>query len=201
MSEILAYVLLLFLAATAIFIVRLRGLIAVVMLSGIYSLLAASLFIVLDAPDVALTEAAVGAGVATMLMLGTVALTTREEKPSRFRPVAFLVVVLTGLILIYGTFSLPLFGAEDAPAQVHVGPRYLTEGYERTGVPNIVTAVLAGLPLALILGWFYDLTSGGLRRTPSVTGTDHARLRWLQMGAIVFTLLIAVAIGWVFLVR
>jgi multicomponent Na+:H+ antiporter subunit B len=162
MSEILAYVLLLFLAATAIGIVRLRGLIAVVMLSGIYSLLAASLFIVLDAPDVALTEAAVGAGAATMLMLGTVALTTREEKPARFRPVSFLVVVVTGLMLIYGTFSLPLFGAEDAPAQVHVGPRYLTEGYEQTGVPNIVTAVLASYRGFDTLGEVVVILSAGV---------------------------------------
>ena len=140
---ILDYVLLLFLAVTAIGIVRMRNLIAVVMLAGIYSLLTAGLFIVLDAPDVALTEAAVGAGAATVLMLGTVALTTRHEKPVRVRPVPLAVVAVTGLVLIYGTLSLPPFGAPDAPAQVHVAPRYLAEGYEETGVPNVVTAVLA----------------------------------------------------------
>ena len=162
MTEILDYVLLLFLAVTAIGIVRLRGLIAVIMLSGIYSLLAASLFIVLDAPDVALTEAAVGAGAATVLMLGTVALTTREEKPVRFRPVPFLVVVVTGLILIYGTFSLPPFGAEDTPAQVHVAPLYLAEAYERTGVPNIVTAVLASYRGFDTLGEVVVILSAGV---------------------------------------
>ena len=40
----------------------LRDLFAVVMLFGIYSLLSASLFVVLDAVDVAFTEASVGAG-------------------------------------------------------------------------------------------------------------------------------------------
>ncbi len=143
MIDVLDYVMLFFLAATAIGIVRLRGLIAVVMLSGIYSLLAASLFVILDAPDVALTEAAVGVGAATVLMLGTVALTTREEKPVRFRPLPLVVVVVTGIVLIYGTLSLPPFGAADVPARLHVSPLYLAEGYEQTGVPNIVTAVLA----------------------------------------------------------
>ncbi len=135
--------LLFFLAATAVGIVLSHNLIAVVMLAGIYSLLAASLFIVLDAPDVALTEAAVGAGAATVLMLGTVALTTRVAKPVRLRAGPLAVVVLTGLVLIYGTLSLPPFGAADAPAQLHVAPRYLAEAMEATGAPNVVAAVLA----------------------------------------------------------
>lgn len=143
MEAIVDYALLLFMAVTAIGLVVLRDLIGVVMLSSIYSLLAASLFIVLDAPDVALTEAAVGAGAATILMLGTLALTSRREKAVRFRPLPLLIVVVTGMVLIYGTLSLPPFGAADAPANLHVAPRYLAEGPEATGVPNVVTAVLA----------------------------------------------------------
>ena len=58
------------LVVTAIAIARLRGLFAVAMLSGIYSLLSASVFVLLDAVDVAFTEAAVGAGMTTVLFLG-----------------------------------------------------------------------------------------------------------------------------------
>ncbi len=46
---------------------RQRNLFAAVMLFGIYSLLSAALFVTLDAVDVAFTEAAVGAGIATIL--------------------------------------------------------------------------------------------------------------------------------------
>lgn len=113
------------------------------MLSGIYSLLTAALFIVMDAPDVALTEAAVGAGGATVLLLGAVSLTVREQKPTPVRPIPVAIVVVTGLVLIYGTLSLPPFGAPDAPAQVHVAPRYLAEGPDATAAPNVVTGVLA----------------------------------------------------------
>ncbi|MGF1639530.1 MAG: DUF4040 domain-containing protein [Rhodospirillales bacterium] len=143
MSMALDYVLLLFMAATAFGVLRSRNLIAVVMLSSLYSLLAASLFVVLDAPDVALTEAAVGAGAATFLMLGALAFTGRHAKPVKVRPVPLAVVILTGLILIYGTLSLPPFGDPKTPAQVHVAPRYLAEAPDATGTPNIVTAVLA----------------------------------------------------------
>ena len=54
-------VLVIFLAITALAVIWVRNLFAVAMLSGIYSLLMASVFVVLDAVDVALTEASVGA--------------------------------------------------------------------------------------------------------------------------------------------
>ncbi|GAA6156878.1 DUF4040 domain-containing protein [Pyruvatibacter sp. HU-CL02332] len=132
------------LVAVAIQIVRLDHLFVVTMLSGVFSLLTASLFITLDAPDVAFTEAAVGAGISTVLMLGTLALTSQIQKPSkRTQIVPLLVVVATGMALIYSTFDMPVFGDPQAPSQTHVGPYYITKTPEEIDVPNIVTAVLA----------------------------------------------------------
>jgi multicomponent Na+:H+ antiporter subunit B len=132
------------LVAVAIQIVRLDHLFVVTMLSGVFSLLTASLFITLDAPDVAFTEAAVGAGISTVLMLGTLALTSQIQKPSkRTQIVPLLVVVATGMALIYSTFDMPAFGDPQAPSQTHVGPYYITKTPEEIDVPNIVTAVLA----------------------------------------------------------
>ncbi len=129
----------------AIGILRLRNLFAVVMLSGIYSLLSAGLFVVLDAVDVAFTEAAVGGGIATLLMLATLALTTDEEKTPQegLRVVPLVVVLATGALLIYGTLDMPAYGDPAAPIQHHVAPRYIAEAPTATSVPNIVTAVLA----------------------------------------------------------
>ncbi len=73
--------LLAFLAITAVAILRMTNLFAIVMLFGIFSLLSAGLFVVMDAPDVAFTEAAVGAGISTVLMLATLALVKRPQKP------------------------------------------------------------------------------------------------------------------------
>ena len=60
---------------TALAIVRSRNLFTCVMLSGIFSLLMAANFFILDAADVALTEAAVGAGISSVLLLSALALT------------------------------------------------------------------------------------------------------------------------------
>ena len=143
--ELTATLLLFFaLVATAVAIAMVRNLFAVVMLSGVISLLSALLFIVMDAVDVAFTEAAVGAGISSVLMLGTIALTARNEKaPTRSSLVPLAIVTLTGMVLIYGTLDMPNFGANDAPVQTHVGPDYLERTPKEIKVPNIVTGVLA----------------------------------------------------------
>lgn len=132
------------LAATSLAVARIKNLFAAVMLFSIYSLLSANIFIVLDAVDVAFTEAAVGAGISTVLMLGTLVMTGyKENKPARTRLIPIIVVVLTGATLVYGTLDLPPFGAADNPVHTHIAPRYLQDSAQEIGIPNAVTSVLA----------------------------------------------------------
>ncbi len=143
MEAVVDVTLLAFLVIVAIAIVRLRSLFAVVMLSGIFSLLMASTFVLLDAVDVAFTEAAVGAGISTVLMLGTLAMTSSREKiPVRTSAVPLAVVAATGALLLYGVSDLPAFGDPQAPVNTHVAPDYLAES-EDFHIPNVVTNVLA----------------------------------------------------------
>jgi multicomponent Na+:H+ antiporter subunit B len=132
------------LAVSAIALLRIRNLFAVVMLGGIYSLVSAALFTSLDAVDVAFTEAAVGAGISTVLLLGTLALVGHEAKPRVRRPLLPLfVVMVTGGVLVYGTLDMPPFGDPANPAHHHVAPRYVEESPHEIGIPNMVTSVLA----------------------------------------------------------
>ncbi len=133
------------LVLVAIAMLRSRHLFAVVMLSGIYSLLSAAFFVSLDAVDVAFTEAAVGAGVSTVLMLGGMLLTARREKPVTpgRAPTALFVVLAAGAALIYATIDMPAFGDPNAPANSAVGQDYVEQTPNDIAVPNIVTAVLA----------------------------------------------------------
>lgn len=133
-----------FLLATAVVIIRMRNLFAVIMLTGAFSLLTAGLFVTLDAVDVAFTEAAVGAGITTVLFLGTLSLTTSREKPATHLPILPLAVVLiTGAALVYGTMDLPGFGDPLAAPHQYVMPEYVSGTETQIGLPNIVTAVLA----------------------------------------------------------
>lgn len=143
-DHILVSILLAMLAATAVAVVRLTNLFAVVMLFGIYSLLASVIFLVMDAGDVAFTEAAVGAGIATVLMLSTLALSNAHEIPARRnKSLRLLLVTVTGAVLIWGTVDLPGFGDPAGAAHNHVAPRYIQESPHEIGIPNMVASVLA----------------------------------------------------------
>ncbi|WP_299877710.1 Na(+)/H(+) antiporter subunit B [uncultured Cocleimonas sp.] len=138
-------VLLTMLVLTTIAIVRLDSLFAIVMLTGVFSLLAANIFVVLDAVDVAFTEAAVGAGISTVLMLATIGITGYEQK--RRRKISWIapltVVMITGAVLVYGTLDMPAFTDPTAPIHQHVAPRFINESPTEVGIPNMVTSVLA----------------------------------------------------------
>lgn len=123
-----------------------RNLFVATVIAGIYSLLAASLFMVMDAVDVAFTEAAVGAGISTILMFATLLVTGQESFRSKTSAgiLPLLVVSLTGGLLIYASLDLPAYGARLAPVhKSSVALHYLKQASKNTGAPNVVTAVLA----------------------------------------------------------
>ena len=128
----------------AIVIARLRSLFAAAMLFGIFSLLAAGMQTMMDAVDVAFTEAAVGAGISTVLFLGALGLTTSNEtRPLHHRVAGLVIVTATGLLLAYGTLDMPAYGDPNAPIHRHVAPHYLVDSDAEIGIPNVVTSVLA----------------------------------------------------------
>ena len=145
-------VLLVFLVVIALAIARLRNLFVAVMLSGIFSLLSAGLFTAMDAMDVAFTEAAVGAGISTVLLLLTLNLTTEvETDPIQPRILPLLVALCTGGAMFYATADMPSFGDPTAPVhQVPEGSGW-TDIYhhftwvawsDEMKVDNAVTSVL-----------------------------------------------------------
>ncbi|MDX1493201.1 MAG: DUF4040 domain-containing protein, partial [Longimicrobiales bacterium] len=143
-TQAVTVLLLALLCMTGLAVVRMRNLLAAVMLMGIYSFLGASWMLLLDAPDVAFTEAAVGAGISTVLLLSTLALVgDKEHKPQHTPILPLFVVIITGAVLVYGTSQMPPFGHPENPANLHVAPHYLEESYDAIHIPNVVTSVLA----------------------------------------------------------
>lgn len=144
MTELFGIFLLCLTLLTAIGAVRERNLIASVMLMGIFSLLMAAAFFLLDAADVALTEAAVGAGISTVLLLSALALTEDEERSTGARSrIALVIVLLTAATVLYATFDKPPLGDPQAPVQQHLVAEYVAWTRDQIDIPNIVTAVLA----------------------------------------------------------
>jgi len=65
---------------SAVWAVLARNLVSAVVLAGVVSLAVSYLFLRLAAPDVAMTEAAIGAGLSTVIFLIAVRRTEEEEK-------------------------------------------------------------------------------------------------------------------------
>lgn len=137
-------ILLAFLVITALAVVTVRNLLTSTILLGIFSLLMAAQYLALGAADVAITEAAVGAGISTILLLLALFRVGDKEKQSKGnRFVSFVVVSFVAVTLMYVTIDMPPFGHPDTPSQTHVVPYYLANAQEQTGIPNMVTSILA----------------------------------------------------------
>ena len=125
-------------------LLRTRTVIFTVVLTSAYSLIAALMFITLDAVDVAFTEASVGAGISTILFLAAMAYLPKEEEEnlnSQILP-AISCMVLGG-ILIWCSYDLPEIGLLSSPIHQHIVPDYILGTRDDIDIPNIVTAVLA----------------------------------------------------------
>lgn len=123
---------------------RLDDLFATVILTGIFSLITACLYLTLDAVDVSFTEAAVGGGIATILFISTVALTTHHQKAKRGVCIPGVFIVLSvAILLMYGISDIAQFGYGDAPVHQYLAERYIVQSLTEIGVPNMVTSILA----------------------------------------------------------
>ena len=151
-----------FLLAIAFAIVVDRELFSAAVLLGIFSLVSASLFTVLDAVDVAFTEAAVGAGISTILMLGTLSMTQATEIRTRPPLVPIAIVLATGAALVWATLDMPAFGDPEAPIHQYLAPRYLAESGDAIGIPNVVTSILASYRGYDTLGELFVITTAGI---------------------------------------
>ena len=146
--------LLLIIVACAIAALFMKDLLSVIIILAVYSFMMATIFTRLNAVDVAFTEASVGAGITSVLMLAALSKTKRYEyhqtKMERrkssalfLRVMSLFLVTVIGAVLVYGAIDMPEFGDPDAPTNKHVSPRYIEEAHHDTGIHNMVTAVLA----------------------------------------------------------
>ena len=115
------------------------------MATTVFSLICALIFLLLDGIDVSLTEAAVGAGISTILFLSTLKHTNVEIKASRKSSIPLVVLFLLTLsLLIYAISDLPDFGKSIVTTNSEVTRHYINESKNEMGIPNMVTSILAG---------------------------------------------------------
>jgi multicomponent Na+:H+ antiporter subunit B len=131
---------------TAIAVIRVRDLFALVVLLSVYSGLFAAIIAVMGAPDVAFTESVVGASVSTIFFMALMWRINPMELtryPASRRLFAWVPALSIGGLLLYGINALPAFGDAASPATTYLAPDYIARTYHDTHTPNVVTAILA----------------------------------------------------------
>lgn len=133
-----------------------RNLTAIIIFTT-YSLVMSILWILIKSPDLAITEAAVGTGITSLLFyitlrdVGELVSTTKVKKRKKSKKTEsnlaynfFSILFTLGIvsILLYTINFLPEQGGFNVPALNEVFDRYVSSGVEETGAINIVAAVI-----------------------------------------------------------
>ena len=156
--------LLIFLVLCALFVSFSKNLLVSVVIFMSYSLIMSIIWVLLESPDLAITEAAVGAGVTSVLFFITLKrisaigkahadeqdATTKEinARPAvkrfdrYYKGVAIVLGVAIILALLLTASNTPAFGNAKNPYNNEVSERYLEKGLEETGAVNAVTGMI-----------------------------------------------------------
>ena len=147
---LVALLFLLLMVVCAVAALRVKDLLAAVIIFGAFSFFSAAFFVVQDALDVAFTEAAVGAVITTVFFVCAIRRTSRRvrwigrtQRGFYHGPLATLLLVPALVVLLQAAADLPPVGDGASAPFTHVAPYYIEHGHEETGAPNLVTAVLA----------------------------------------------------------
>jgi multicomponent Na+:H+ antiporter subunit B len=123
-----------------------KNLLESIVIMSIFSLLISICYLFMDAPDVAMTEVALGACLSTCVLLNLVKIFGEDVggnvSKSRFILAIILCVLFVGL-LIYASLDLPLYGDANTPVQTYLTKYYIANTAGDTGVTSMVAAILA----------------------------------------------------------
>ena len=123
-----------------------QDLLNAVVASSVFSLLISVSYLIMDAPDVAMTEAALSACLSTCVYLSFL-----RKLPSNFKNniprtniiSASLICLLFLIILTYMGLELPSYGDYSAPLQIYSSKYYIKNTEKDIGIASLVAAILA----------------------------------------------------------
>lgn len=154
-------VLLTFLVVCAVCVSFSKNLLNSVIIFMGYSLVMSVIWMILESPDLAITEAAVGAGITSILFFVTlnrihsmfkntadkIANPDEELKPvKRFKKlyvsIAVLFTIFFSTVMVITVSNSPKTGELSNPANNEVAEKYIVDGLEETGATNIVAGMI-----------------------------------------------------------
>ena len=101
-------------------------------------------YLLMDAPDVAMTEAALGACLSTVVLLGLIKYIPDQIGVQHRSRLGLLLCATLALCFMYvGYDSFYSFGDGSTPVHLHISKYYIDNAETQVGIPSFVTAILA----------------------------------------------------------
>jgi len=144
-DEILLVISALVMVITCIRLMLSKSLIESVIVMSVFSLFIGICYLFMDAPDVAMTETALGACLSTCVLINIIKIVGDDiGKPKKIKIImsAILCIIFIAC-LSWASLDLPEFGADNSPLQEHLTGYYLENTKNDIAIPSMVAAILA----------------------------------------------------------
>ena len=140
-----------------------KSLLSSIIAMSFYSMVCAIIFLLSDAVDVALTEAAVGAGISTLLFIKTLSFVNDQVDIVSSRDIpSFMIFFILSILMVSFSFNFPEFGSISLTDQAKSTQYYLNQSMRDMGIPNVVTSILAGYRAFDTLGEVIVIFTAGI---------------------------------------
>ena len=143
-SNILLFSTSLLLIAATIKLVFCKTMIETVILLSVFSMLICVIYLIMDAPDVAMTEAALGACLSSCILLNLIKIIKDDKAVKQYNTIAAAILCAVFIaVLSFAGFDLPLYGDAGSNVQTHVSKYYIENTKTDINIPSMVAAILA----------------------------------------------------------
>ncbi|GAB4163736.1 MAG: hypothetical protein Tsb006_2970 [Rickettsiaceae bacterium] len=145
LDEALLFISAIVMLITCLRLIVSRNLLESIIVMSVFSLFIGICYLFMDAPDVAMTETALGACLSTCVLLNVVKIVGEDyRKPQRLKIIlASILCLLFIAALSWASLDLPEFGSQDSPMQTHLTKYYVENTRTDIAIPSMVAAILA----------------------------------------------------------
>jgi multicomponent Na+:H+ antiporter subunit B len=124
-----------------------KNLIKTIMLMSAFSIISSLCYLLLDAPDVAMTEMALGTALSTCVLLNVANIIAKEDIQANIAYIRLAIaicIIITFLVLMLPILlELPQFGNPDNQIHHAASKYYIQNTMNDTGIASAVAAILA----------------------------------------------------------
>ncbi len=128
-----------------IYLIKSKNLVESIIVMSVFSLFISICYLFMDAPDVAMTETALGACLSSCVLLNIVKIVGNDiGKTKKIRIILSTILCIIFIIcLCWASLDLPKFGNENSPMQTHLTKYYIENTERDIGIPSFVASILA----------------------------------------------------------